>query len=177
MHMRSLHRAVTNLVTMAVPPLVGPVTAANAQEIAPYVVPDALRLTKVNVILAGVEAPSNDNGVRALQRSFASIRNLENGWDGANSIALRPAVLARAGAILSFALQGHTSSSMPRLVPISDGSMQAEWHNELGDFEMYFEADGELAAWRRDRCDGSEHEAEGSEAAQMLAVWIQGLGR
>lgn len=60
---------------------------------------------------------------------------------------------------------------MPAIVPIGDGGVQAEWYSPTERFEIYFEADGEIAAWTENRVTGVEFEAEGTEAVQLLLDW------
>ncbi|WP_217431021.1 hypothetical protein [Sphingomonas bacterium] len=99
------------------------------------------------------------------------MRALRDGWDGPASVAPDPAIMARAGSILEHALRNLPGVDAPAIVPLADGGLQAEWYTADHRFEIYFEADGEVAAWSEDRATGVEHEAEGAEAEQMLARW------
>ncbi len=108
----------------------------------------------------------------ALRLRFAAIRTLQDGWDGAASIAPRHEIITSASHILKHALQDRPAVSVPAIVPVADGGLQVEWYSADHHFEMYFEADGEIAAWLQDRKTGATRDVDGRAAAvQLLIDW------
>jgi hypothetical protein len=108
---------------------------------------------------------------RTLRARLASLHTLDDGWDGIGSVRPCVSVMTSAAAHLMFALQGRRNVSTPAVVPIPDGGVQAEWYSANSRFEIYFEADGEIAAWSENRVTGVEMEAEGTDAIQLLIDW------
>lgn len=120
-------------------------------------------------------AISERAGIAKLRQAFATIHALSDGWDGGNSVAPHPEVVARAASILEYALNDVRGLEVPTIVPVADGGLQAEWYAPAYRFEVYFEADGEIAAWSENRVTGVELEAEGRDAIQMLVTWTASL--
>ena len=120
--------------------------------------------------------PSQASGdLDALGRGFAAMRALVDGWDGPASAAPSPALIARAAAMLSFALKDLSFVEAPAIVPVADGGLQAEWYSPTYRFEFYFEPDGDVAAWSENRETRVEMENEGSDALAMLLRWTSNL--
>lgn len=109
---------------------------------------------------------------RELRSQFAVLSRLNDEWNGASSARPEPSIMAAASAYLEFALAGRRGAPVPRIVPVSDGSIQAEWYSKDYRFEMYFEADGIIAAWSENRQTGVEMDEEGPEAIQLLVDWL-----
>jgi hypothetical protein len=107
----------------------------------------------------------------ALRRQFADLRSMPDGWDGAASRAPDPMVLTRAANLLHSVLTPLPHVEAPRLIPVADGGVQAEWHSATHRFEAYFDADGEVLAWSENRSTGVEFEEEGTAALQLLHDW------
>lgn len=176
MRSRSIYRAV-NLVGLASLPAVSATAHANnsARDYAPPPFLKGEEISRNSNVVDVVKAGCLEQrpGVPSLRPAFAALRALPDGWDGPHSVAADPNVLSHAARILILALEGSAPTISPRLVPVADGSIQAEWHVPNGDFEVYFETDGSVAAWQRLRIDGTELEAEGGAAIQMLAQWVE----
>lgn len=113
--------------------------------------------------------------IRTMRTRFAALRALRDGWDGSASVAPDRAIMARAASILEHALRDRPGVDAPAIVPVADGGLQAEWYTAAHRFEIYFEADGEVAAWSENRGTGVEYEAEGAEAEHMLVQWAARL--
>lgn len=110
-----------------------------------------------------------------IRQKFADIRSLEDGWDGVSSVAPKVEVIERASSVLEYALKGLCSFPTPTIVPVADGGVQAEWYTPEFRFELYFDTDGEVAAWSANRETGVEFDAEGRDAVQMLIQWAANL--
>ncbi|WCP71584.1 hypothetical protein [Sphingomonas hankookensis] len=125
--------------------------------------------------------PKNSNVSRPhpalidLRNQFASLRMLKEGWDGHDAIPVNPSVLSHATACLEFVLSAKRHVPSPHVAPIADGGVQAEWYGDRYRFEIYFDEDGEIAAWSENLVTGVEMEAEGTDAIQMLAAWTSNL--
>lgn len=110
--------------------------------------------------------------VRAIRRQFAELRRLQDGWDGAGSKAPAAPVISHAASLLDRAFDGLLYVEAPRVVPVADGGLQAEWYSPSHRFEAYFDVDGEFSAWSENRETGVEMEEEGDAAKQLLLDWM-----
>ncbi len=117
--------------------------------------------------------PTGD--LAALGDGFAAMRALKDGWDGLGSVAPARELIDRAASILSFALTDLSFVGVPAIVPVADGGLQAEWYSPTYRFELYFEPDGEIAAWSENRQTRVEMEEEGRDAIDMLLHWTSTL--
>lgn len=127
-----------------------------------------------SIVLAGSKSvqKSESKALRSLGMQFAALRTLENGWDGPSSFALDREVLSSAARILNRALAHSPHVQPPRLVPVSDGSLQAEWYTPDHRLEVYFDSDGEISAWSEARASRVEMEEDGLAAVQLLVDWV-----
>lgn len=106
-----------------------------------------------------------------LRAQFAKMRSLRDGWDGNNSAAPSANLIAKSAAILANSLRYLDTVPTPSIVPIADGSLQAEWYSLEYRFEIYFYSDDTYSAWMQNRVTGLELEADGSQALQLLVQW------
>jgi hypothetical protein len=101
----------------------------------------------------------------------AGIRSLEDGWAGAGSRKIAEASLVQAERALDGFRQLNPYARAPLIVPCPDGSTQIEYHGPEGSFEMYFEVDGEVAAWWSDFANNREFDKTGSDAYNLFWAW------
>ncbi|MEG3162266.1 hypothetical protein U1763_17325 [Sphingomonas sp. LB2R24] len=106
-----------------------------------------------------------------LREQFSKIRALRDGWDGHDSAAPSGNLIAKSASILAHSLRDLDGVATPTVVPIADGSLQAEWYSPEYRFEMYFYSDDTYSAWMHNRLTGLELEADGSQAVQLLVQW------
>ena len=107
----------------------------------------------------------------ALRLKLASVKALPAGWDGPNSVAVDPRLIALVERVLRDSLVGIANPRLPFVVPTSDGCVQIEWHRRGMDVEVFFGRDGEVSAFVEDQGAGAEVEKTGAEALNLLFRW------
>jgi hypothetical protein len=75
--------------------------------------------------------------VEAVCASIAELGQLRPGWDGYGAPAIDPSIIASAQQLIR-ALPGNLAFR-PRVVPLSTGSLQFEWHQGKKVLELEFE--------------------------------------
>ena len=106
------------------------------------------------------------------EQQIAFIRSTHDGWAGSGSAAVPNHLLSVALNAVGTAQQLAPHRQLPAILPCSDGSVQIEWHEVDGAFEMYFEIDGTIQAWAVDRETGQEYDVEGAAAFNLMTDWI-----
>ncbi len=117
--------------------------------------------------LSGVEPEWRDVFSARIER----LRGLSRGWDGPGSVPVQGRLLLQAVQIVMEALGGSRKASPPSLVPGGDGSLQIEWHTELGEIEFDLAVNGRRSIWIHDRLTGEEIEGEDERALTLLSRW------
>ena len=166
MNMLALYTA--NAFSLAGRTVASPHMAANHADFSVQVTCAAPVARKTSVL-----TPTGD--LAALGDGFAAMRALKDGWDGPGSVAPARELIDHAASILSFALKHLSFVEVPAIVPVADGGLQAEWYSSAYRFELYFDADGEIAAWSENRQTHVEMEEEGRGAIDMLLRWTSSL--
>ena len=82
--------------------------------------------------------------VEQLQRVVA----LNGGWDGASARPVTSDALATALTVLEETMEWDTLA--PKVIPVSDGGIQLEWHCAGVDLEIYVDSGGRVSAWCRE---------------------------
>lgn len=127
-----------------------------------------------SIVLKESQFASKDSAkvLRSLAAQFAALRALKDGWDGPGSVAPDRELLSSAARILSRVLKHSAHVEPPRLVPVNDGGLQAEWYGPDHRLEVYFDSDGDISAWSEARSSRVEMEEDGFAAVQLLADWV-----
>ena len=68
-----------------------------------------------------------------------------------------------------------SSLDAPQLVPVSDGSVRLEWHQNQYDIEIDIDGPYKVQAYRRDLRTGQEEEIEVETDFTALAEWVNQL--
>jgi len=92
----------------------------------------------------------------ALMQGFVDLFTLPHNWDSYGAGPIDPRVVHDA-MNLTNSLLGPTSPA-PRVVPLSSGGVQLEWHRQGIDLEIVFDRDGRPFFYYRNRVTGDEFE-------------------
>ncbi len=116
--------------------------------------------------------PVAENGqalfVNDLEAEFRSLGELSPNWDGYGAPAIDPAVIA---AVRSFVARiPHGLAPRPRVVPMSSGMVQLEWHAGARSLELEFEAPDSIRYLRWHPEEGIEDEDSFPAADVEIAV-------
>lgn len=110
---------------------------------------------------------------RELKDTFNDLTALPIGWDG---YAGRPVSFACAQFAAALIERLYISSlDAPQLVPVADGSLRLEWHQNQFDVEIDIDAPYEIQAYRRNLVTGQEEEIEVETDFSALADWVNEL--
>jgi hypothetical protein len=114
------------------------------------------------------------NRVDRVQSALDSLRTLAPNWDGYGAPAIDPAVIEAAKSF--FAKLPENLAYQPHLVPMSNGTLQLEWHDGPKSLELEFESASSIRylQWHPDQ--GVEEEdrfpATNVETAVDLIRWF-----
>jgi hypothetical protein len=122
--------------------------------------------------------PVAENGqphlVDDLEADLRSLGKLSPNWDGYGAPAIAPAVIAAARSFLARLPEG--LAPRPRVVPMSNGMLQLEWHAGPRSLELEFESPDSIRYLRWHPEAGIEDEdsfpAEEVEIADGLIRWF-----
>ncbi len=109
-----------------------------------------------------------------LEADLRSLGEFSPDWDGYGAPAIDPAVIA---AVRSFVARlPHGLAPRPRVVPMSSGTVQLEWHESPRSLEMEFESPDSIRYLRWHPEEGIEEEqsfpAEDVDLAVELIRWL-----
>lgn len=110
---------------------------------------------------------------RELEEMFNELTSLPRGWDGYGGKPLSFDCAQFAAAVVERLFI--SSLDAPQLVPVSDGSVRLEWHQNQYDIEIDIEGPYEVQAYRRNLRSGYEEEIEIETDFTALAEWINDL--
>lgn len=108
-----------------------------------------------------------------LREKISAALSLGDGWDGPGSLAPRMDIAYRVESLVLSALAGVQNPHLPFIVPMADGGLQVEWHQNGADLEVAFFGSGEISGLFEDRVAGGEIESEGTEALDLLLRYAQ----
>ena len=91
-----------------------------------------------------------------LMQGFVDLFTLPHDWDSYGAGPIDPRAVHEAMTLIN-SLLGPTSPA-PRVVPLSSGGLQLEWHRQGIDLEIVFDRDGEPFFYYRNRVTGDESE-------------------
>jgi len=91
-----------------------------------------------------------------LMQGFVDLRTLPPNWDSYGANTIDPKTVQDAMNLLN-GLLGPTSPA-PRVVPLSSGGLQLEWHRQGIDLEVVFDREEQPYFYVRNRLNGSESE-------------------
>lgn len=109
-----------------------------------------------------------------LVQGFVDLLSLPPKWDSYSAVPIDPKLVHEAMGVANELLL--PTSSAPRVVPLSSGGLQLEWHRQGVDLEVVFDRDGEYSFYYRNRVNGDESEHLLSEDIGMLRSVIHNLG-
>jgi hypothetical protein len=126
--------------------------------------------------------PITENGrshlVDDIEADLRSLGQLSPNWDGYGAPAIDPAVIA---AVRSFVARlPQELAPRPRVVPMSNGMVQLEWHAGPRSLELEFESPDSIRYLRWDPEEGIEDEesfpaAEVNIALDLIRWFVNGL--
>ena len=108
-----------------------------------------------------------------LVQGLVDLRTLSPNWDSYNAMPINPKLVNTALTFMSGLLG--PSSPAPRVVPLSSGGLQLEWHRKGVDVEVVFDQDERPYFYRRNRASGEESEHGLPEERNLLAAIISNL--
>lgn len=106
-----------------------------------------------------------------LMQGLVDVRTLPANWDSYDAMPINPKLVDMALTFMSGLLG--PSSPAPRVVPLSSGGLQLEWHRKGVDVEVVFDQDERPYFYHRNR-EESEHRLP--EERNRLAAIISNLG-
>ncbi len=121
--------------------------------------------------------PSQMNGAgweRLTDQRMIVALNSNLGLDD-DSIEAARSLSVKALNFIRFALASQANPEAPFIVPCPDGSLQVEWHTARIEIEIYFNRNGGVTLWAKDRETGYEIEVKDSEALPHLIRWAPRL--
>ncbi len=86
--------------------------------------------------------------INPLIEQFQRVLALNEGWDGASARPITSDALATALTVLEETMAWDTLA--PKVVPVTDGGIQLEWHCAGVDLEVYVDSGGRVSAWCRE---------------------------
>lgn len=108
-----------------------------------------------------------------LVQGLIDLRTLPPNWDSYNAMPVNTKLVDTALTFMSGLLG--PSSPAPRVVPLSSGGLQLEWHRNEIDVEVVFDQNEKPYFYRRNRASGGESEHSLSEERNLLAAIINDL--
>lgn len=112
--------------------------------------------------------PIRPTCAQGLKEKISAALALQNGWAGPGSLAPRVEIAYRIESLVLSALSGVDEPHLPFIVPMADGGLQVEWHQNGADLEVAFFGSGEISGLFEDRIAGGEIELDGTEALDLL---------
>jgi hypothetical protein len=91
-------------------------------------------------------------------QSLAERWGARPGWDSYEAKPTSPQLAAKLLNIFSDLMQ--EGSALPHITPLSDGGVQAEWHNQGKDLEIVVPADGDPTYYYFDQATNEEEEGD-----------------
>jgi hypothetical protein len=108
-----------------------------------------------------------------LMQGFVDLLTLLPNWDSYGAGAIDPRLIHYAMNVINDLL-GPTSPA-PRVVPLSSGGLQLEWHRQGVDLEIVFDRDEQPYFYLRNRVNGEELERSLPENSGLLRSIIGNL--
>jgi hypothetical protein len=108
-----------------------------------------------------------------LIQGFVDLLTLPPNWDSYGAVVIDPKVVQDAMSFIH-GLLGPTSPA-PRVVPLSDGGLQLEWHRNGIDLEIVYDRDEAPHFYYRKRLSGEESEHPLHENSPLLKSIISSL--
>ena len=108
-----------------------------------------------------------------LMQGFTDILALPVNWDSYGAGTVQPGPVNVAMNVANGIMRPSTPS--PRVVPLSSGGVQLEWHREGIDVELIFDPEEEPSFYYRNSQTGEEADGLLSESWNLLAEVIGGL--
>jgi hypothetical protein len=108
-----------------------------------------------------------------LMQGFVDLLTLPPNWDSYGAGAVDTSVVHAAINFINGFLG--PSSPAPRVVPLSSGGLQLEWHRKGVDLEIVFDRDEKPFFYCRDRTSGEESEHGLPESSALLKACIENL--
>lgn len=108
-----------------------------------------------------------------LMQGFIDLLTLPPDWNSYGSGQINPKLVHEAMNFVAGLLGA--GSPPPRVVPLSSGGLQVEWHRKGIDLEVVFDRDAQPAFEYRDRVNGQESEHALPEEIGLLRSMIKDL--
>jgi hypothetical protein len=89
-------------------------------------------------------------------QGFVDLLTLKPNWDSYSADAIDPKLVHDAMNLINGLLA--PTSPAPRVVPLSSGGLQLEWHRQGIDLEVVFDRDGQPFFYYRNHVNGDESE-------------------
>ena len=122
-------------------------------------------------ITAATELPTPQFWLSVLRTSAARLAELEAGWDGFGAQKISRAALPAAVRATESSMPSIADAVPPYLVPIANGGVQIEWHEEHGELEYCLNSDGSRYIWIKNHLTGVEIEGDDEEAVAIFYRW------
>lgn len=135
--------------------------------------PEEKVLTEVYLIYDTIIDTNLPSWYHDLEKKFEELTTLQFGWDGyrGRPVSEDNANLAEK-IIKQFCLK---TSKAPQLVPVSDGTLQIEWHFNNYDLEIHISTLNNIVATRTDIVTDKEEDIEVKTDFRKLKEWIIAL--
>lgn len=102
-------------------------------------------------------------------QGFVDLRTLPQNWNSYGASPIDPKVVQEAMNLMNGILS--PTSPAPRVVPLSSGGLQLEWHRQGIDLEVVFDREEQPFFYYRNRVSGDEAEhALPQESAQLRSI-------
>jgi hypothetical protein len=108
-----------------------------------------------------------------LMQGFVDLLTLPPNWDSYGAGAVDTMLVHAAISFINGFLR--PSSPAPRVVPLSSGGLQLEWHRKGVDLEIVFDRGEKPFFYCRDRLSGEESEHALPESSALLRARIENL--
>lgn len=109
----------------------------------------------------------------SLMQGFVDLLTLPENWDSYGAAPIVPTIINEALSLMN-GLLGPTSPA-PRVVPLSSGGLQLEWHRKGMDLEIIFDRDEAPFFYLRNRVSGEESEHALPQDRELLRSTIGAL--
>jgi hypothetical protein len=106
-------------------------------------------------------------------QGFVDLLTLPPNWDSYGAGTIDPSVVQAAMDRMNAVLR--PNSPAPRVVPLSSGGLQLEWHRQGIDLEIVFDRDEALSFYYRNRASGEEGDHSLPEESGLLRTIISAL--
>ncbi len=108
-----------------------------------------------------------------LMQGFVDLFTLPENWDSYGAPPIIPRIINQALNLMNGLLG--TASPAPRVVPLSSGGLQLEWHRNGIDLEVVFDQDEQPFFYIRNRSNGEESEHPLPQDRELLRSIISTL--